>query len=632
MKLTRMLTKKLVSFWIVSLAAVAFLFMLFAFFSYVHLTSRFQQHQVDELQSLLIVERHEQRNEHVKEWLPSILQAYDAQSFDLLENGKVIYSYRAEQVSGRPVLYLEQLSVEPDLRMRLELPRPFTINTPDWQELSIIGVTLLFLILLVTYGQSWLRKQMMGIEELSSRSQLILAGDYQKAAKAEGNGQPKLINKAITELLNALEDASVERTRFDQFIRTNTFLDPETRVGNRLFLNNRLEALSYQQRMIVSGTLYLIMLEGLETYKKKQGEQELSELLDLVIDGINKVLSLQPNSLLARRASNQFAVVVPQFSLAEADHLAERLLKLCVSQLDLVTRKKARCYIGAAYFREGDPVHQLMEEAEMSLKAAQLQEASNWFMYDKGAVDEEFAKGSVRWRSLLETALAHRRVYAYGQSVVDIDNNVLHTELFSRIKDAQGKMIRANQFVPMANKVGLMPRIERQLIELVLTQVIPKYPDAYFSVNLSLDSLQNKAFVHWLTGYLLEHRAHIQRLIIEISEEVMVRHGDKFKSVLQMIKTMGAKLCVDNVGQDVVSVHYMSEYKVDLMKLHRSIIRQIHLRPENQLFVRSLIGGLYRTNVTVLAEGVELFEEWQTLQILGVSGGQGKFFGSPEAV
>ncbi|MCF1427232.1 MAG: EAL domain-containing protein [Shewanella sp.] len=215
---------------------------------------------------------------------------------------------------------------------------------------------------------------------------------------------------------------------------------------------------------------------------------------------------------------------------------------------------------------------------------------------------------------------------------MDVDHNVLHMELFSRIKDQQGNVISANLFIPMANKVGLMPRIERQLLEYVLGELAVKYPEAQFTVNLSLDSLQSKAFAAWLTSYLLEHRSRTQRLIVEISEEVMVRHADSFASVLQMMKSMGVRLRVDHVGQHVVGIHYISEYQIDLIKLPRSIVRQIHLRPENQLVVRSLIGGLYRTNVVVLAEGVELFEEWQTLQILGVSGGQGRFFGSPVSV
>ncbi|MCF1431459.1 MAG: diguanylate cyclase, partial [Shewanella sp.] len=372
------------SFWLVSLEAVAFLFMLFSFSSYVHLTSRFQQQQVVELQSLLQVEYQKQHYEHINQWLPAILQTFDTQSFDLIENGNSLYSYRAEQLSDSPVLYWQQLSRNPNWQMRLELPRPYTFIAPNWQEIAVICVTLLSLMLLVSWAWLWLRRQMQGIEELSARSQQILSGDYQNALQSEGNAQPRVINKALTELLNALEDASAERTRFDQFIRTNIFLDLRTRVGNRLFLNNRLEALSYQQRMIVPGTLYLIVLEGLKHVKAHHGTDVLNELLDTLNDGINKVLSVQPNSLLARRASNQFAVVVPQLSLAEADQLAERLLRLCVSQLDVITAKKGRCYISAAYFREGDPSGQLMDEAEMALKAAQLQDASNWFMYDKG--------------------------------------------------------------------------------------------------------------------------------------------------------------------------------------------------------------------------------------------------------
>ena len=56
-------------------------------------------------------------------------------------------------------------------------------------------------------------------------------------------------------------------------------------------------------------------------------------------------------------------------------------------------------HLGCAYFTAGDNAAQLIEEADMALRAAQLQGNSNWFMYDKGAIDEEFAKGSVRWRS-----------------------------------------------------------------------------------------------------------------------------------------------------------------------------------------------------------------------------------------
>ncbi len=75
------------------------------------------------------------------------------------------------------------------------------------------------------------------------------------------------------------------------------------------------------------------------------------------------------------------------------------------------------------------------------------------------------------------------------------------------------------------------------------------------------------------------------------------------------------------VVQQVVSMDYIKTCQIAIIKFHRSIVGQIHLRQENQLFIRSLMGGLYRSDVQFFAEGIDAFEEWQTLQILGVSAG-----------
>lgn len=629
MKLTRLLTKRLIGFWGWSLLAVMAVILLGAVLSFMHISARFQLQQVDELQTVL-----QQRDAHEHyQWLPAILSAYGAEKFELLEQGQVIYRFDNGAATPSAKTYRRQLSSQPLRQMMLVLPTPYRLTLPDTTELVILLTACVVILLFIFYGYRWIRHQMDGIEALAYRSQLILAGELQDALKAPGNGQPKIINGALTQLLTDLADARRERARFDQFIRSNTFLDPQTRVGNRLFLTNRLEALSYQQQMITSGVMYLLEMEDLELYKQSSGMGAVSDLLARIIEAVNQVLSGQPNSILARRSNNQFAIVVTQISLNEADRLAERLLGVCIKQ-GKVTLNLADDFfqLGGAYFRAGEPVQQLLDEADLALKAARLQGYSNWFMYDKGAVDEEFAKGSVRWRSILENALSSHRIIAYAQPVKDTDNQLHHLEMFSRVKDNQGHIIKATVFLPMANKCGLMPRIERQIIEYVLSHLAVKMPDSCFSINLSLDSLQSKNFIHWLTSYLLEHRYQLPRLAFEISEEIMSRHVDSFLPTLTMLKKMGVRICVDHVGLDVISTEYLKDLDVNFIKLHRSIIRQIHLRQENQLFVRSLLGGLYRTDIQVLAEGVEQFEEWQTLQILGVSAAQGRFLGEPTTI
>lgn len=643
MKFTRMLTTKLTSFWLMSLAAIAFVFLLSAMMSFVQLTYKFQQQKVAELETMLVDQYQHQPDWDLEAWLPPMLLAYNAVDFRLTLKDEVIFAYEGNLTTQNAMVYDHVLDPKSGLRMQLTLTQPFDHYTFSWYEILILLVGVLAVAALVRFGYLWFSQQLDGIEELALRSRLILQGKHEQALAAPGNGKPRLINRALTKLLEELQDAQKERGRFDKFIRSNTFLDAETRIGNRLFLNNRLDALSHNQAMLAHGVIYLLEMDDLDLLQQSQGEAVTKELLNSTVNAISQLLQTQANSIFARRSHNQFAIVVPQISLIEADQFASKLLKICLSQpLPEVENSDNFFHLGCAYFTAGDNAAQLIEEADMALRAAQLQGNSNWFMYDKGAIDEEFAKGSVRWRSFLENALVQRRFFPFSQPIIDSDGNEHHKEIFTRARDNQGALIRATLFIPMANKCGLMPQVERQIIERVLLLLSNELSDGVsntqknktsapqiYSINLSLDSLMSRAFTQWLKTTLLEYRHLTTRLIFEVSEDIVIQHQEKLQPKLDMIRKMGARLCVDHVGQQVVGTYYIRECHFDLIKLHRSIVRHIHLRPENQLFIRSLIGGLYRTEVQVCAEGIEVFEEWQTLQILGVGAAQGMYFSEP---
>ena len=82
----------------------------------------------------------------------------------------------------------------------------------------------------------------------------------------------------------------------------------------------------------------------------------------------------------------------------------------------------------------------------------------------------------------------------------------------------------------------------------------------------------------------------------------------------------------------MVSSGYVKQFKVEIVKLHPGLVRNIERRTENQLFVQSLIESCKHTSTRVFAAGVRFKEEWQTLVELGVTGGQGDFFASSQPV
>ncbi|MBR9729073.1 RNase E specificity factor CsrD [Shewanella intestini] len=625
MKLTRILTKKLTSFWLFSLGAVAFVFLLTAFISFIQLTYTFQQQKVTELHHVVIEHYQDDNLEQLSMWLKPMMEAFHAGEFTLTENGKVLMAIntRGDKTVSGLRNYRFEVDAQKHVYMDITLPQPFSQHQLSLYEMLTLLVGLSAIAIFVRYGYLWIAKEVNGIEVLATRSHLILNGEYQAAGTTDfKDGKPLLINRALSKLLDDLDDAKKERGRFDKFIRANTFLDPETQMGNRLFFENRLDALSHDQEMIAHGILLLI------EYDIDAKSASVAEVMKATAEAVNKLIETLPDSFIARRHQQQLAVVVPQLSLAEADVLANKILKHCLTLAsDNVTEKDNYLHIGAAFYKLADMTTQVVDEAEMALKAAQLQRVNTWFMYDKGVLDSEIAKGSVRWRSFLENALVAKRFYPVAHAIVDSDDKPLAQEILSRVKDNNGNDIRATLFIPMANKCGLMPQIERQLLTHVMQKMMLQNEQVY-SINLSADALTSRAFVRWLQSTLLEHRPLAARLIFEVSEDIVVKHKRQpmLMKTLKMIRKMGAKLCVDHVGQQVVGTHYIQEFDFDLVKLHRSIVHNIHQRSENQLFIRSLIGGLYRAKVHVLAEGVGSIEEWQTLKILGVSAGQGAFF------
>ncbi|MCL1142087.1 RNase E specificity factor CsrD [Shewanella gaetbuli] len=630
MKHIKIITYKLTSFWLVSLAAVAFIFLLCAVMSFVQLTSRFQQNKVAELESVIVTQYQYNGSQQLTTWLPIVLKAYNTESFILQSDKSIVFEYYAPTEHKQQSVnhYQFNLDTVDNLRAELTLPPPFKMYQFDWYELMILLIGLVAIVLFVRYGFKWLGKELEGVEQIAQRSKMVLQGDFESAKSFTRNGRPRLINRAITKLLVELDDARQERGRLDQFIRANTFLDPVTEIGNRLFFENRMDALCNDSKMVAHGVIFLVEFDDDALLHVQADSEADRDYLKQIVSTLGKLLADFNETIFARRSQLQLAIVVPQISLAEADSLADRLLNNCLLvQHQHINNHANYLHLGAAFYKAGDILQQALEEAELALRAAQLQRINTWFMYDKGAVDQEIAKGSVRWRSFLEHALVNKRFFVFTQVIKDSDDSLLHYEVFSRVKDNQGNEIRATLYIPMAIKCGLMPQVERQVLEHVLFKLMPQN-QATYCVNLSLDTLVSRAFIRWVKSILLEHRPLANRLIFEVSEDIVIKNQQhpRMAQTLTMLSKMGAKLSVDHVGKQVVGTQYIQTHAFDFVKLDRSIIRQLHERPENQLYIRSLIGGLLRSKAQVIAEGVQTLEEWQTLKILGVSAAQGNYF------
>jgi len=436
----------------------------------------------------------------------------------------------------------------------------------------------------------------------------------------------------IKVLFEQLQEAQNIDSHFDRKLRGKALLDRQTGVGNREFFNNRLEALLKEDD--IQGAVYFIHFKEGDLVHALYGEQQTITLLELLISNLKYSLRSLPSYFIARRSEFEIALIIPGLFFTEAEKLAGTIVKsLSTVPLPVGINKEEFIHIGVSYFSQAENSYQIKSEADMALRSAQLQGPSQWFMYDPGEVEHENAKGSLKWRTFLTNAIRKNLFVIFFQPVISEDNEtVLHHEVLSKVRDSDGSLINARVFFPMAKKCGLSEAIDLLVFEQVCRVLIyEKTQKDDCSINLSIESLLSKNFIEKLTTLLNNNKIIAKRIIIEISEYQLVSHLDQLAPILNLLHQLGVRFLADKVGQYIESAQYVKACPISFMKLHRSIVLNIHLKPENQLFIQSLKIISDANQVEIYALGVENSNEWDTLLRLGVNGGQGHFFTEPVA-
>lgn len=457
---------------------------------------------------------------------------------------------------------------------------------------------------------------------------------YLSSIRGEIQPVPQLgpVSNAIKSIIEQLNDAKYQYGRADQRIREQALLDTETGVGNREFFTNRLEAVLNEEE--ARGAVLIVNFQVLEVVQSLYGYNQALAILESSISLLAAKMSYLPNYFMARRDGFEIAILVPGLYVKETEKLANKLLNT-IDSIDFPVgiNHDESCHIGIGYFTQDSVSYQIMAEADMALRSAQLQGPNQWFMYDTGEVAAESAKGSLKWRTFLTRAIENNAFVLFFQPVISSENNdILHHEVLSKVRDGHGKLISARVFLPMAQKCGL----SRQVDTLVFDQTcrLLKYEKSLqdsCSLNLSIESLLSDEFISHVFFVLGQSPDIARKLIIEISEYHLFTNITKLSPILQFLNELGVRILADKVGQYVVSADYLRICPISIVKLHRSIVQHIQERLENQVFIQSIKTSCLERDVAIFALGVESKEEWSTLIKLGITGGQGHFFTEPVA-
>ena len=467
-------------------------------------------------------------------------------------------------------------------------------------NLSLIAATAFFLVLLL-----WVKL----LPELSQ--------------KMKGNSSQRQKNEKKSEPLKIAE-----------IVRRQEYVDKQTRLGNRSFFNARLDVLLIPDRLSGEGSLTLISLSGLE---KSINEAKLFEKhFPLITESailIENAVSNLNNPIISRVSPLEFAVVVHPISKNQTKKVANDIAH-ALNQLKLPAELNDGNFfhIGITTFSSGSSRFELMANADLALRSAQLKGGSCWHQLDNETDNPIW--GMVQWRTFFESVVTKRQINLYVQPVLDLETRELvHSEVFARLQDKQGNPIFANEFIPMASACGVLSHVDRIVIDVLIKWYLlqPK-SNQRLCINLSIESLLDEVFIDWLIQRLSVKQNLYSKFIVEFSERPTLEPDGKILAVVQKLNQAGIEVGIDHVGERLVDLSYLEWFPISYLKIHQSIIYSItnEQHHHHELLIQSLAKVAESKNFLLMAEGIEKESQIELLDELGISAGQGFFLGTPK--
>ena len=235
--------------------------------------------------------------------------------------------------------------------------------------------------------------------------------------------------------------------------------------------------------------------------------------------------------------------------------------------------------------------------------------------------------------NMIRSALDNDTVYFNLQPQYDMDHKLRGFESLARMKDAEGNVISPAEFIPVAEKVGLIDRVDGAVFRKAgafFGQLLRKTgADLTLSINASVRHLMKSDFLDEIKSLLSDCGIPADKLEIEITESIMIDSYDKALQCIDELKGMGIQIAIDDFGTGYSSLSYLHKFPANLLKIDKSFIDKMNTGESSRQYVAAIISIGHVMGFDVISEGVEEAEQLETLKDIGCDYIQGFIWGKP---
>ncbi|HWX45416.1 MAG TPA: EAL domain-containing protein [Solirubrobacteraceae bacterium] len=427
-----------------------------------------------------------------------------------------------------------------------------------------------------------------------------------------------------------------ERKVFEEQLAHQAFHDPVTNLPNRALFVERVRHAIGRARREGSGLgVVFLDIDDFKTINDSLGHGAGdAALMDVAKRLAN---SIRSSDTAARFGGDEFVVLLEDLDgTGTAAEVAERILEdlrqpLMVAGKELVVRGS----IGISILDESSSAgaDELIRDADAAMYIAKRDGKGSYRLFEPEMHAGVLAR--LELRADLQRALENGQFELYYQPIVRLaDGQVVGMEALLRWRHPDRGLVVPGEFIPFAEETGLIVPIGRWVLREAcrqareLQRLWSGEPHLYMCVNLSVKQLQHSDVISDVQDALAESGLQPHLLTLEITESMLIDDPDIAVVKLAELRALGLRIAMDDFGTGYSSLSYLSRFPVDVIKMDRSFLRPEATREAVDLSSAVVALGSSLA-LEVVAEGIELDEQWQRLRELGCELGQGFHFARP---
>ncbi|TKB24765.1 EAL domain-containing protein [Desulfopila sp. IMCC35006] len=485
-------------------------------------------------------------------------------------------------------------------------------------------------------GGLGLRLLLKPLKRVELQAEAICRKEYQIQDTLPKTRELRQVVDSMNRMTTQVRDMFSRQAKTAERLRRKAYSDQLTGLGNRRHMTVQVETRLEAVKGAVHGALLMLQVDNLQKVNELGGFAAGDALLKKIADILKQETNRFGDVTLARLTGGDFAIFISDISSAEAYNIAENLSqKVTRLAVENISHSDNLAHIGGVIYKHVPTLPKLLSEADNALQAARQKGPNKWTVNILPSGEDSIVKGKTWWKDTLERVLEKGDIIIFSQPVMNSEDRtlVLHQELLSRIALEPGEIVNADIFVPLAERLQLIAKLDKVVLDKVFEQKQTMTNLKTVAVNVSPSSLKDPVFVEWILTELRKFPQNLPHIIFEFPEFGAVQYLNEVKAFSGKVQSLGHAIGLDHFGQSFANFGYLKSLRPEYVKIDRAFTRELeHDQGDSEFFIGALCGVAHSLGIRVIAEGVERDEQIDMLLELNVDALQGYIFGLPKQI